>query len=365
MPSRTLCLLLSAGMSLSACRGEPPVDPDDAAKRSKALRDVKQAKSEQAAAKRAIAEHQAIHDQVLAQLQQLESTEAERVANYQAAEAVHRKYHESIAEAQAVAEECRKSKHGSDKATELHAYLAGFTAEPERDAALTGLEVCRKAIIKDTTAALKKDRRSAAEIQEALRTAGVLGDWSTPPSGEVAPPAKPKPPPPPGGPERQQLSDQEAAEKVTLATEMAREAREAERVRSTNQQLERIEARDQQRFVEWRDHEVDAGRNVQIAGGVLGAIGVTLTSIGGYMASVRSGTVQAIDELEALDTMGVPVDTSALDDKLKQQTTGMALGLGFGIPLVVTGIVMLISGGQRKANARNLSLAPGGLRLQF
>ena len=152
---------------------------------------------------------------------------------------------------------------------------------------------------------------------------------------------------------------------MTLETEVAREAKEAERVRSTNQQLERIEARDQQRFVEWRDHEVVAGRNVQIAGGVLGAIGVTLTSIGGYMASVRSGTAQAIDELEALEAMGVPVDTSALDDKLKQQTTGMALGLGFGIPLVVTGIVMLISGGQRKANARNLSLAPGGLRLQF
>jgi hypothetical protein len=352
-------------MTLSACRGEPPVDPEDAAKRSEALRDAKQAKSEQAAAKRAIAEHQAIHDQVLAQLQQLEQTEAERVARYQAAEAVHRKYHETIAEAQAVAEECRKSKRGSDKATELHAYLAGYAAEPERDAALTGLEVCRKAIIKDKTAALKKDRRSAAEIQEALRTAGVLEDWSTPPVGELAPPAKPKPPPPPGGPERQQLGEREAAEKVTLETEVAREAKEAERLRSTNQLLERIEARDRQRLTEWRDREVDAGRNVQIAGGVLGAVGVTLTSVGGYMASVRSGTAQAIDDLEALETMGVPVDTSPLDDKLKQQTVGMALGLGLGIPLVITGIVMLISGGQRKANARDLSLAPGGLRLQF
>jgi hypothetical protein len=90
-----------------------------------------------------------------------------------------------------------------------------------------------------------------------------------------------------------------------------------------------------------------------------------LTALGAYLGYARSDTTVALKGAEDLQALGLMNDRGELADKLSLQTTGMALGLGIGLPLIVTGAILFIVGKQRKANARDLSLAPGGLRLRF
>ncbi len=391
--------------------------------------------------------HRSIHEGLVARLQGVEDAEVKRVAAYRSAQTSYKKYRDSIAEAQEAGARCRQTKQAEDSTLALHAYLAEFTSEPERDAAMTALESCRKLLLKERRemiqdAAVQMRKDFAVEIEDAfdennpydrgklvatvkgdtlvvkmrgnfegrrrhsqdqvddwctgsiafskitlhnshgtffcvpdespkevaerfLRDAGILDSWLIAAVGSTVIPESPVPPPPANGPEKLQLSEQAAASKLLLDTETARETKAAESSREATELVRDIDAREKLRIEVWQQDEMDTAKKVQTIGIATGAVGIGLTALGAYLGYARSDTTVALKDAEDLQALGLMNDKEELADKLSRQTTGMVLGLSVGIPLIVTGAVLFIVGKQRKANARNLSLAPGGLRLQF
>jgi hypothetical protein len=173
MLRRVIGLFLASGIVLSACRSEPPIDPEEAERRQRAVRVAHKARAEQVSAQEAAESHRSIHEGVVAQLQGVEDAETKRVAAYRSAQTSHKKYRDSIAEAQEAGARCRQMKQAEDNTLALHAYLAEFTSEPERDAAMTALESCRKLLLKERRevmrdAAVQMRKDFAVEIEDAF-----------------------------------------------------------------------------------------------------------------------------------------------------------------------------------------------------
>lgn len=125
---------LSVALVIGGCHVVPPVTPEDQQRRAEAGAQYLAADDLQIAAAAEVKQAEAAALATAASVETLAARE-------QAAAAAVEQYAEKIAAAEAVGRTC-EGELGA--LVELHEYLAGFTSEPRRDAALAGLEPCRK-----------------------------------------------------------------------------------------------------------------------------------------------------------------------------------------------------------------------------
>ena len=209
---------------------------------------------------------------------------------------------------------------------------------------------------------------SMKEIERSILTDdGLLPPWSPPPPGSAPTPAPAPsiPPPPPGLPEEEHLTQQAATLRADLdaaSTEVSRRHDTLNSAESTLSRLDRRAADANQ--VQRQDLETSA-RRTQVAGLAIGGLGLLSTSVGAYLVYRRIGVRDELDRAPQFDAFGQATDTSELEAKDDQLTTGIRIGIGVGLPLIATGALLLFLGNQRNDRAKSLALGPGGLVLRF
>lgn len=202
---------------------------------------------------------------------------------------------------------------------------------------------------------------SRVMIENLLEKDGLLGLWSPPISGDQPTPKMPPPLPPPSLTENESLKGRLATATAQVEgpqAELEQSTAEADKARST---VRRIDGDQDLREQEWRSTMQDSAKTITGAGvgvTIAGALGV---SLGIYFAYLRSETQNSVDALKPLG-----MTDSDLTDKLSQQKNITIAGLVLGIPLLITGVILVVAGKRRKdASQARVTMAPGGAALRF
>jgi hypothetical protein len=208
-----------------------------------------------------------------------------------------------------------------------------------------------------------KPPRSHKEITATLlREANLLDPWVPPPPGDLPTPqvVEPQPPPVSAGQMDQLRADLAAADAALREPEAAaaQAQADADKARAAIRRIDSTQADPEQ---EWRNQMQESARSLNGAGvGVLVTGGVA-TGLGAYLAYLRIGTQRTLDEQKSL---GVP--SAETEDKLRAQTIGMGVGLAVGLPLVLTGALLIVGAKRRREAAQaQVAAVPGGLELRF
>ena len=94
--------------------------------------------------------------------------------------------------------------------------------------------------------------------------------------------------------------------------------------------------------------------------GVLAA-GSVATGIGGYLGYLRATTQTSLDTQNGLGS-----SSEEAEEKLQLQTVGMTVGLIVGIPLLVTGALLIVAGKRRMDSTQTrVSWMPGAVEVRF
>lgn len=151
MLKRPVSVVLTFGLLVSACRAEPVVDPTLAERRQEARRAEREAKGAVEATEVEVTAAQSRYEAVAAQLAEIEAAETGKLSAFQRAADEVKKYEDTVARAKVLGKGCqsgRAPEEGAGDPVAVYLYLKDFQSEPERDAAMIGLESCRKAKLK-------------------------------------------------------------------------------------------------------------------------------------------------------------------------------------------------------------------------
>ncbi|MCA9638591.1 MAG: hypothetical protein KC420_21325, partial [Myxococcales bacterium] len=207
---------------------------------------------------------------------------------------------------------------------------------------------------------------SLKAIEAAILTEeGLLPPWTPPIAGENPTPAPVAAPPPAGGPAKIQLAEEAASLKAELDAAEAEVARRRDEHERASAALTRSERRAEEADAKHRQQLAESARTTQLAGLIVTGTGGILTSVGAYLAYQRIDVKAQIDAAKNAGPLGPIVDLDALETKYERQTTGIAVGIGVGIPLIAVGVALLVVGKRRKDAATALTLGPRGLQLEF
>ncbi|MDC0715705.1 hypothetical protein [Nannocystis bainbridge] len=346
-----MALALAAG----ACRLAPPAPPG---------KDV-QAHAEEEATGRALraAEWQA-HEAVqkareaeVAAAKALRAAESEADADAETQQGDGERYTAAIAEARAGAVGCTLA---PGRLTALRRLLGAYVSEPARDAALAGLEPCRKAALKlrrtHHETALRDQPRAAARdtVEAALRDEGLADPWVPVPAGTK---------PTPG---QKDSSIDPAVVKLrgeATAAAQAVDAAEADLERaqqgvaaSAARQVKLGEA-DEAREDGWRrEVQQSSGRYLAVAGaagvGALAGLGV------GFFFIARG---------DAIESGKRPYPTRfEREDAARHARTSSLIGFAVALPFAVLGVVAAHYGLRRRAvGQRRIAVTTDGLMIRF
>jgi hypothetical protein len=171
-----------------------------------------------------------------------------------------------------------------------------------------------------------KPESSPTELMDKiLDEAGLSNSWIV--GGDSATPARPEPPPPPP-PEIMNQRAELVAQLEALGTrpsELDQRDKEAAVAHGeAHQVIERADRNQRERVAKWGETEIARAKRVQVAGAVV-------VGIGGAVGIISLAATQA----------GIDVPPKFLP-----------IGLGISIPLLVTGVVFIVSGGVRKNRVR-------------
>ena len=208
-----------------------------------------------------------------------------------------------------------------------------------------------------------KPPRSHKEITATLlREANLLDPWVPPRSGDLPTPQLTEPQAPPvSAAQMDQLhADLAAADAALREPEaaIAQAQADADKARAT---IRRIDSTQADREQVWRNQMQESAKSLNGVGvGVLVA-GSVATGLGAYLAYLRIGTQRTLDEQKALGVLNAETE-----DKFRAQTIGMGVGLAVGLPLVLTGALLIVGAKRRREAAQaQVAVVPDGLVFRF
>lgn len=270
------------------------------------------------------------------------------------------RYAQAIAEARAGAPGCTLE---VERLIALRRQLAEYVSEPARDAAIAGLEPCRKAALKlrrkHHEAALRDLPRGAARdaVAAALRDDGLADPWVPVQSGAL---------PTPGRKTSSADADEAALAKLrgeATAAAQAVDAAEADLARArqgvaaSEARLVQLDEADRAREQAWRG-EMQRSANRYLA--VAGAAGVAaLVGLGVGFFFIARG--------DAIESGKKSFSTRAeRDEAARHARTSSLIGFVVALPFAVIGVVAAHYGLRRQAlGKQRIAAGPGGLMIRF
>lgn len=194
-----------------------------------------------------------------------------------------------------------------------------------------------------------------------LREENLLDPWIPPASGERSTPVAREIPPPVSEQELARLRGALTAAEEALQDpelELAAARAKADKARAI---IRRIDEGQRDRERAWRDAQQESAKTMNRAGvGVLAA-GSVATGIGGYLGYLRATTQTSLDTQNGLGS-----SSEEAEEKLQLQTVGMTVGLIVGIPLLVTGALLIVAGKRRMDSTQTrVSWMPGAVEVRF
>ena len=311
-------------LSLGACRLEPPGAPEEE------VRLRSEAESDRRAALAAGAEAEAEVEQTHAAVRvaALEVLEREDAAGQT------ERYTKTLAEAQANASDCSAD---VERLIEIHTYLAGYASEPRRDAAISGLENCRKLAARTR----KHDDRLARSWLPA------------PTSGRSTPRAADDP----WLAELPRLRGELAGAEAGLQAAQAARTHAGEAAEAARGTLSRLAGAQQEREAQWRGRMYESVRPIWISGGVMTG-GSAIAVFASMLLLEARGDITSGEKEFASD--------AERNAALRQNTNGQIACYSVAVPLLVAGVVLFVVGKRRwVASGIGLSASAGGFSLRF
>lgn len=219
----------------------------------------------------------------------------------------------------------------------MHTFLAGYAAEPRRDAAISGLEKCRKLAARTR----KHDYRLARSWLPA------------PTSGRTTPRAADDP----WLAELPRLRSEKAGAEARLEAAEAVRSQAADAAERARWTLTSLGSAQQEREAQWRERMYESVRPIWIAGGVMTGGSAAAILVGMLLLDARSDITGGKREFAS---------EAEREAALRQNTRGQIACAAVAVSLLAAGVVLLVAGKRRwKASGIGLSAAPGGLSLRF
>jgi hypothetical protein len=360
MPPRRHSILASSvalALVAGACRLAPPAMPGkDLSAHAEEEATGRAIRAAEAEAGEAVRKAREAEDAAAAALRAAESrADADAMSRQRDGE----RYAQAIAEARAGASGCTLE---VERLIALRRELAEYASEPERDAAIAGLEPCRKAALKlrrkHHEKALGDLPRGAAQdaVAAALREDGLADPWVPVQSGAL---------PTPDRKASSKEADEAALAKLrgdATAAAQAVEAAEADLERAklgvaaSDARLVQLDEADKARQEAWRgEMRQSGGRYLAVAGaagvGVLVGLGV------GFFYMARG---------EAIEAGKRTFPTRAeRDEAARHARTSSLVGFVVALPFAVLGIVAAHYGLRRHAAATRIAATGDGLMIRF
>ncbi|WAS90665.1 hypothetical protein [Nannocystis punicea] len=348
---------VAVALVVGACRLAPPAMPGkDLSAHAEEEATGRAIRAAEAEAGEAVRKAREAEDAAAAALRAAEGkADADAVAQQRDGE----RYAQAIAEARAGASGCTLE---VERLIALRRQLAEYVSEPARDAAIAGLEPCRKAALKlrrkHHETALRDLPRKAAQdaVAAALRDEGLADPWVPVQSGALATP---------GRKDSSTAADEAALAKLrgdATAAAQAVDAAEADLERAklgvaaSDARLVQLDEADKAREEAWRGElRQSSGRYFAVAGaaGVAALVGL---GVGFFYI----GRGEAIESGKRMFPTRAERDEAAAHAK-----TGSLIGFVVALPFAVVGIVAAHYGLRRQAAATRIAATGNGLLIRF
>ncbi|MFZ6179205.1 hypothetical protein [Nannocystis pusilla] len=287
----------------------------------------------------------------------LEAAEAAADADAATHQQDGERYAQAIAEARAGASGCTLE---VERLIALRRELAAYVSEPERDAAIAGLEPCRKAAVKlrrqHHEKALRELPRGAAKdaVAAALRDEGLADPWVPVPSGAMPTPGR-KDSSTQSGALAKLRGDATAAVQAVDAAEADLE-RAKQGVAASDARLVQLDEADAAREEAWRGEMQRSGNRYLAVAGAAGA--VTLVGLGvGFFFIARGDAIES-------GKMAFPT-RSEREEAARHARTSSLVGFAVALPFAVLGVVAAHYGLRRHAVGKRIAATGSGLMIRF
>ncbi|WP_434425646.1 hypothetical protein [Nannocystis pusilla] len=267
------------------------------------------------------------------------------------------RYAQAIAEARAGALGCTLE---VERLIALRRELAQYVSEPERDAAIAGLEPCRKAAVKlrrqHHEKALRDLPRGAAKdaVAAALRDEGLADPWVPAPSGALPTPGRKA-----SSTQTDALaklrSDATAAAQAADAAEADLE-RAQQGVAASEARLVQLDEADEAREQAWRGEMQRSGNRYLAVAGAAGAVALVGLGVGFFFIArgdaITSGKVMFATRSER-------------EEASRHARTSSLVGFAVALPFAVLGVVAAHYGLRRHAVGKRIAVTGSGVMIRF
>lgn len=265
------------------------------------------------------------------------------------------RYAQAIAEARAGASGCTLE---VERLIALRRELAAYVSEPERDAAIAGLEPCRKAAVKLRRQHHEKAQRDlprgAAKdaVAAALRDEGLADPWVPVPSGALPTPGRKDSSPDALAKLR---GDATAAAQAVDAAEADLERAKQGVAASAARQVQLDEA-DDAREQAWRGEMQRSGNRYLAVAGAAGAVALVGLGVGFFF----------IARGDAITSGKIAFETrSEREEASRHARTSSLVGFAVALPFAVLGVVAAHYGLRRHAVGKRIAATGSGLLIRF